>query len=197
MREKQALTREVKQCYQAASREEKPVILDEFLQNTAYNRKYALRVLNKKTVRKVLLTVGGETVKRKPAKRKARQGKKIYSDEVIASLRLIWNFFWNKCGKIFAPLMRQQMPFIADWPAFHITPEIREELMTISPATIDRALKKDKTELKLRGKSRAKSTNRLKNRIPIRTFYTSAEWKKPGFIQVDTVHHCGQFTGGE
>jgi hypothetical protein len=60
--------------------------------------------------------------------------------------------------------------------------------MTISPATIDRALKKDKAELKLRGKSGTKSLNGLKNHIPIRTFYPSAERKKPGFIQVDTVH---------
>jgi hypothetical protein len=199
MREKQALTQEVKRRYQAASREEKKAILDEFVRNTAYNRKYALRLLNKKTVREVLLVTGGETVKLKPAKRKrkVRQGKKIYTDEVIASLRLIWNFFWNKCGKILAPLMRQQMPFMADWPAFHITPLIREKLMTISPATIDRALKKDKAEMKLRGKSCTKSANKLKYRIPIRTFYSSAERKKPGFIQVDTVHHCGTSTGGE
>jgi hypothetical protein len=99
MKEKQALTREVKRRYQTASREEKKAILGEFVQNTAYNRKYALRVLNKKTMREVLLTVDGETVKLKPSKRKARLGKKIYSDEAIASLRLIWNFFWNKCGR--------------------------------------------------------------------------------------------------
>jgi hypothetical protein len=96
MREKQALTREVKRRYQVASREE---ILGEFLKNTTYNRKYALRVLNKKTVREMSLTVDGATVKLKPTKRKAQLGKKIYSDEVIASLRLIWNFFWNKWGR--------------------------------------------------------------------------------------------------
>jgi hypothetical protein len=99
MREKQALTQEVKRRYQGASREEKKAILGEFIQSTAYNRKYALRVLNKKTVREGLLTVAGETVKLKPAKRKTRLGKKIYSDEVIVSLRLIWIFFWNKCGR--------------------------------------------------------------------------------------------------
>jgi hypothetical protein len=75
-------------------------------------RKYALWILNKKTV----LAVGGETIKLKLAKRKARLGKKTYSDEVIVSLRLIWIFFWNKCGgnklsQILALLMRQQMPF--------------------------------------------------------------------------------------
>jgi hypothetical protein len=199
MGERKALTREVAGRYRAASKKEKSAILDEFVKNTGYNRKYALRVLNRKTVPAVLVVVNGKTVKLKPAKRKrkVRAGKKIYTDDVIASLRLIWNFFWNKCGKILAPLLRQQMPFIADWAAFGITPEIRQKLVTISPATIDRALKKDRAELKLRGKSCTKSTNKLKNRIPIRTFYTSAERKKPGFIQIDTVHHCGSSTGGE
>jgi hypothetical protein len=37
----------------------------------------------------------------------------------------------NKSPQILAPLMRRQMPFMADWPAFPITPEITEKLMTI------------------------------------------------------------------
>jgi hypothetical protein len=35
------------------------------------------------------------------------------------------------------------MEHIARWPAFQITEEIAEKLKTISPATIDRYLKKD------------------------------------------------------
>jgi hypothetical protein len=93
--------------------------------------------------------------------------------------------------------MRQQMPFIALWPAFGITPDIREKLMKISPATIDRVLKKDKAALALRGKSLTKPAELLKHRVPIRTFYTSDECKLPGFIQIDTVHHCGQTTSGQ
>jgi transposase InsO family protein len=37
----------------------------------------------------------------------------------------------------------------------------------------------------------------LKSRIPIRTFYSSEERIKPGFWQIDTVHHCGQATQGQ
>jgi hypothetical protein len=69
--------------------------------------------------------------------------------------------------------------------------------MKISPATIDRALKKDKAALALKGKSLTKPGDILKHRIPIRTFYTSQERKLPGFIQIDTVHHCGQTTSGQ
>jgi transposase InsO family protein len=92
--------------------------------------------------------------------------------------------------------MRQQMPFIARWPAFGITSGIAEKLIRISPATIDRRLKKDKEALRLKGKSLTKPLDSLKSRIPIRTFYTTQERKKPGFWQIDTVHHCGHATLG-
>jgi hypothetical protein len=86
---------------------------------------------------------------------------------------------------------------IAQRPAFGITEEIAEKLKTVSPAMIDRYLKKDKEGLRLKGKSRTKPVDSLKSRIPIRTFYTSEERKKPGFWQIDTVHHCGQTTSGQ
>ncbi|MDR0377828.1 MAG: hypothetical protein LBH70_08555 [Spirochaetaceae bacterium] len=69
-----------------------------------------------------LLVVKGKAVKLKPPKKRPanRKGKKTCTDEAAASLRLIWAFFWYKCGKLPAPLIRQQMDSIALWPAFGI-----------------------------------------------------------------------------
>jgi hypothetical protein len=200
MQEKKAVTRQVRSRYLKAGRKEKSDILNEFIKITGYkNRKYALRVLNQPQTPQALLVVKGKTVKLKPPKKRPanRTGKKIYTDEVVNSLRLIWTFFWYKCGKLLAPLLRQQMSFIAAWPGFAITPAIREKLLSISPATIDRALKKDKAALALKGKSLTKPARLLKHRVPIRVFYSSDERKLPGFIQIDTVHHCGQSTSGQ
>ena len=199
MKEKQAVTREYKPRYQKASKKEKKALLDEFIRLTGYHRKSAVRLLNAKPVKQVFLYVDGKPIKIKPEKKRPsnRKGKRIYTDEVIHVLRLVWTFFWFKCGKILAPLMRQQMPYIAQWPAFGITEGIAEKLKTISPASIDRYLKKDKAALRLKGKSLAKPLDSLKSRIPIRTFYTSEERKKPGFWQIDTVHHCGQTAEGQ
>ena len=92
--------------------------------------------------------------------------------------------------------MRQQMPFIEKWPAFGITGEIAEKLKTISPATIDRYLKKDKESLRLKGKSLTKPLDSLKSRIPIRTFYSSEERKNQvsgkltRFITADRPHQA-------
>jgi hypothetical protein len=132
MQEKKAVTMRIRSRYQKAKRKEKSVILNEFIQLTGYNRKYALRILNQHQASQALLVVNGETVKLKPQKKRPsnRKGKKIYTDEVIASLRLIWAFFWYKCGKILAPLIRQQMPSIASWPAFAITPRCLIEKVT-------------------------------------------------------------------
>ena len=199
MKEKKAVTREYLARYQKASKKVKKTILDEFTALTGYHRKSAVRLLGAKPAKQVIVYIDGKPVKVKPVKKRPpnRKGKRIYTDEVIKALRIVWVFFWYKCGKILAPLMRQQIVYIAQWPAFSITREIAEKLTTISPATIDRYLKKDKAALKLKGKSLTKSMASLKSRIPIRTFYSSEERKMPGFWQIDTVHHCGQATYGQ
>jgi hypothetical protein len=199
MKEKQAVTREYKPRYQKASKKDKKAILDEYTRLTGYHRKSAVRLLCAKPVKQIMVYLKGKAVKIKPEKKRPanRKGKRIYTDEIINCLRLIWTFFWFKCGKILAPLMKQQMHYIAEWKDFGITGEIAEKLKKISPATIDRYLKKDKESLKLKGKSLTKPIDSLKSRIPIRTFYTSQERKKPGYWQIDTVHHCGQATSGQ
>ena len=199
MKEKQAVTKEYRPRYQKASKKEKKFILDEFTRLTGYHRKSAVRLLCENQVKQVILYLKSKAVKIKPEQKRPanRKGKRTYTDEVIACLRLVWVFFWYKCGKILAPLMRQQMAYIEQWPAFSITTEIAKKLRKISPASIDRYLKKDKESLKLKGKSRTTPLHSLKSRIPIRTFYTSEERKKPGFWQTDTVHHCGQATSGQ
>ena len=189
MKEKKAVTGEYKPRYQKASKKEKKSILDEFTKLTGYHRKSAVRLLNTKPVKQVMVYVNGKAIKIKPEKKRSsnRKGKRIYTDDVITALRLVWVFFWYKCGKILAPLMRQQMVYIAQWPAFAITKEIAEKLKKISPAQIDRYLRKDKADLKLKAKSLTKPMKSLKSRIPIRTFYSSEERKTPGFWQTDTA----------
>jgi hypothetical protein len=141
--------------------------------------------------------MSGETIRLKVSPRKREKGggrKPVYTDEFAAVLRAIWIFFWYRCGKILAPFIRSQMKYLE--PAFHITPEVRELLLRASPATIDRKLKADKKKLTLKGKSLTKSGNLLKKQIPVRTYYADAD-KKPGFFEIDTVHHCGNHDSGE
>ena len=204
MKAKKEVTEQIRDRYQKASRKEKTAILNEFIQTTGYaNRKYAIRMLGKKAVREVLFFIDGKSVKLKPQKRKRpknRQGKRIYTEDVISRLRKIWRFYWYKCSKYLALMIREQMPYLETHknPDFHITPEIREKLLKISPAQIDRCLKADKDALRGKGINGTKlGEAAILKRIPIRTHYIDSERKTPGFMQIDTVHHCNDSDSGE
>jgi hypothetical protein len=146
----------------------------------------------------VLTVEDGKPVKLKNEKKKRpknRPGKRIYTDEVIACLRKIWAFYWYKCGKYIAPIIREHMPYLQAHkkPDFRITEEIKEKLLKISPAVIDRYLKADKDALRGKGLSGTRLAEAaLLRRVPVRTHYTDLERKTPGFMQIDAVYHCGE-----
>lgn len=66
----------------------------------------------------------------------------------------------------------------------------------MSPATMDRLLTHDRKRINLKSRSRTKPGTLLKHQIPIRTW---ADWDnaKPGFLEIDSVHHCGNSLFGE
>jgi hypothetical protein len=202
MSEKKALTQAVCMRYRQAGKKQKTVILDEFVKSSGYNRKYALRMLNH-YAKNTVLRFEGQTLELKAARPRRpanRKGKPLYGPHVTACLRRLWVFFWYKCGKYLAPLLRQQMSFLerSRNPNFHITPEIRLKLLKISPATIDRLLKADRQKLKVRGLSGTRSAQAgLLKQIPVRTHYSPSERLMPGYFQADTVHHCYDSDSGE
>ena len=196
MKEKKALTREVSKRYQKAGKKEKSLILNELVETTGYNRKYILHILaNWGKTTGVCLNGEPVILKSSPCKRQKGGGRKPkYSGNFIIVLRKIWGFFSFRCGKILAPFMREQMGFLER--PFHISEKDKELLLSVSPSTIDRVLKPEKKKLALKGKSGTKPGKLLKRQIPIRTYYTDAD-KKPGFFEIDTVHHCGASDSGE
>ena len=62
-----------------------------------------------------------------------------------------------------------------------VTDDVRDRLVSISAATIDRRLAGDRARLRLKGRSGTKPGSLLKSQIPIRTW---ADWDdaKPGFV---------------
>ncbi len=66
----------------------------------------------------------------------------------------------------------------------------------MSPATMDRLMKKYKKRPKLKGRSYTKPGTLLKTKIPIRTF---SEWNenKVGFFEIDLVGHDGSLAKGD
>jgi hypothetical protein len=199
MKEKQAATGEYTPRYRKAAKKEKPALPDEFTRLAGYRRKSAVLLLGGRPVREALACADGEAAKLKPEKKRPtnRRGKRVYTGEVIAAPGLVRAFFRYKCGKILAPLVRQQTEYIAGRPTFRVAKETAEKLKKTSPAAINRYLKKDKEALELKGKSLAKPLASLKSRIPIRAFYSGEERKTPGFRQIDTARRYGQAAYGQ
>jgi hypothetical protein len=147
--------------------------------------------------KKTTVRLAGKKVKLEASPRKRKKGgggKPVYTGDFVNVLRGIWVFFRYRCGKILAPFIREQIKHPEG--AFRISPLVRELMLKVSPAAIDRLLKGDKKKLAFKGKSGTKPGNLLKKQIPIRTYYADSD-KKPGFFEIDTVHHCGTSDSGE
>lgn len=197
MREKKALTKEVAVRYRKAKIKEKQKILDEFVATTQYHRKYAITLLNNYGKTK-LTVIDGKAVKLKTSKKRRAGGgrKALYGSETIEALRKVWMFFGCRCGKLLAPFLREQMKWLKAFEKFGITEEIANQLVKISPATIDRRLKAQREKQQLKGRSATRKGPLLKHQIPVRVFWPWNE-RHPGFFEMDTVHHCSDSAFGE
>jgi hypothetical protein len=166
---------EIRERYRNSSRKEKGKILDEFCKVCDYGRKHGIRILNGN--RKVL--------GRKP-------GPKVRFDSAfIEVLETLWISMRRMCGKKMVQALPHWLPHNR---SPKITPEIRAKLLKISASHIDRVLKPIRTRSNLKGLSSTKPGAFLKAKIPLRVHHW--EIKTPGFMQADTVAHCGESLAG-
>ena len=72
----------------------------------------------------------------------------------------------------------------------HLDPLVRERVLQVSAATIDRILARNPAQDGARNRRRAGMGSAIRRSIPVRTF---ADWHSPppGFLEVDLVEHCG------
>ncbi len=165
----------VKLRYQYASRDQKSRILDEYSANAGISRKYAIRLLNE----------GYRKGKKKPGR------KSIYSNdrEFCEALRIVWKLFNYSSGKILTPQIPELLKhYELHYPALSV--ETKNKFLKVSSATVDRILRKYKS----RGKVTTKPGSLLRTEIPIQG--NVWEESKPGFLEADTVAHCGMTTQG-
>lgn len=169
----------IKPRYRKASKNEKNKIIDEFCNVCGYNRKYAIRLLNHKS-----------TPKSDWEKRKRGPKKRYDHPDIIKILTRIWSVTNLPCSKRLKVIIPLWLPY---YP-YHITEKVKEALLSISPATIDRLLSKHRSRYYKRGLATTKPGSILKKHIPIKT----KQWdeSRPGFIEADTVAHCGTSVSG-
>jgi len=163
--------------YRKSDKKKKSQVLDEFCEVCGYNRKYAIRKLNS----------------RRRNRRGRRPGRpKQYKDPIL--LNVLFDM-WEKqnlpCSKRLKAAMPLWLPFYEDRP---LSDKIKSQLLTMSPATIDRLMVKMRKKIGKLGLATTKPGSILKAHIPIKT----GQWDEthPGYLESDTVAHCGTSIAG-
>jgi hypothetical protein len=165
--------------YQKVSKPFRARILDEFCQVCGYNRKYAIRLLSGPAPQKP---------RRTPKRRRP-----VYGAKMISALTAIWEAAGYPCSTRLKALLPLWLPWAVK--RLGISGQTHSQLLSISPATIDRRLKSKKRQLKNRFYGRTKPGTLLKHHIPIKT--DSWNVTTPGFAETDLVSHSGNSAGGE
>ena len=171
----------VRPRYRAGTRLIKKKILDEFCAATGMHRKAAIRLLNADEQLGV---------------RKERRGRpRKDAPEVVAALVQVWEAGDRMSGKLLAAVMAALIDALERHGELQVSVEVKQRLIEMSPATIDRRLQRYKHPNLRQPLVRHPGTSGLKAEVPLRTW---SEWKgvSPGSVQADLVLHCGESTEG-
>jgi hypothetical protein len=177
--------REIRPRYKSASKLEKENILDEFCEVCRYNRKYAIRLLNKEENPQ-------EDQKKKP-KKLGRP--RCYHNAVIEHfLKVLLRSTNMICSKRLKEIIPIWLPFYEEQYSVKLNELNKKKILNISPATIDRILSKARKKYSKHGLATTKPGKLLKKHVPIKT----NQWDetRPGFIEADTVAHCDNSVAG-
>ena len=180
--ERRAYLEAIRTRYRRAGKAGKSAILNEFCAVCGYHRKYALRLLGRRHQR-------GKQAAGKPG-----PTSRYDTPELIEALRIIWMASDQLCSKRLKAALPLWLPHYET--SFHpLSVDTLALLDTISAATIDRLLKPIRARAERRGLSGTKPGTLLKKHIPIQ----AGVWDvtQPGFIEADTVAHCGDSLAGD
>ena len=179
-RSKKEYLEEIFPRYKAAkSKEQKTKIIDELCEICKYHRKHAIRLLSK--------------FKRfnKPKSRKRGKPSIYNQPPILAALERIWKDASMPCSKRLVTIIPLWLPH---YPGGLNLPVIKA-LKKISAPTIDRVLKTVRKKYNRINLSTTRPGTLLRKQIPIKT----NQWEefRPGFLEADTVAHCGTSIAGE
>ena len=176
--------------YRQSSRPEQSKLLDEGMKVCGFHRKYLIKVLNKKpkpVYPKAVYGVVGKTVGRP----------KLYDHPAILPfLKRLWHATEQSCGKRLKFMLPDWLPWYGEATGIELPLEVHVLLTRMSAATIDRLLASERRLYRVgKGRATTKPGTLLKRHIPIKT----DQWneRRPGFLEVDTVAHCGMSTAGQ
>lgn len=177
-RSKREYLAKIKDRYRHAGRKYKKIILDEFCEVCGHHRKHAIRLLNQ----------DGRRKKKKPG----RPSK--YGAEEIRVLEDIWLNADRPCSSRLVGIISIWLPYYEKRHG-SLEEATRQKLLNAKARTLDRVLRPIRKKHGSRGLSGTRPGQYLKNSIPIKISHSDVS--EPGYIQADTVAHCGGSTEGD
>jgi hypothetical protein len=165
--------------YNASDRDVKGRILDEFVAITGYHRKHAMRVLR-------------DGMPRSAARRARRY---VYDRAASEAIVVLWEASDRVCGKRLKALIPVLVDALERHGHLKLEAAVRDAVLAMSAATIDRRLKPIRARSGHRRRSQSWGMPSLRKSIPVRTL---TDWPNPipGFIEADLVAHCGPHVSG-
>lgn len=177
--QRRAYLKTIQKRYKKSNKKQKAAILNEFCEVCGYHRKYAIRLLKKR---------------RRQSHNKPGRKQHYVAEELLAALKTIWIATDYLCSKRLKSALSE---WIEPYESEHglLNGVIRGQLYAMSPATIDRLLKPLRIHYPHKGLSGTKPGRLLKNQIAIKTDHWDV--KHPGYLEADTVAHCGNSLAGD
>lgn len=171
----------MRERYRGRGRLGRSKLIDEVCEMCGYDRKHAIKVLNGK------LPIVGEAHRRGGPRRQ-------YGEPEKEVLKGIWLAAEQPCGK----RLKSAVPlWLPHYEAEHgeIDGDLRVRLLKLSAATMDRLLKPCRVALGSRGRCGTRPGTLLRKDIPVRTEHWDV--RGPGWVEADTVAHCGSSMNGD
>jgi hypothetical protein len=176
--EKRAYLEAIRSRYRHAGQAGKSKILDEFCAVCGYQRKYAIRLLGTAPT---------------PSRRRPGRQSQYRQPQRLAALHRLWLATDQMCGKRLVAAIPLWLPhYETQYGALESL--IRSRLLRASAATLDRLLRPVRLQHP-KGLSAPRPGTLLKSQIPIRTEHWDIT--QPGFVEADTVAHCGHSLAGD
>ena len=157
----------------------KSLLIDQWCRASRHERKYAIKELRAQRGPALPATTPP------PAKAKRPGGIVKYGPKIIGLLKAMWLQHEQPCGKRLLAVLPLLVP---SWERHHglLPPPVRTGLLAISASQIDRVLAPFRAKTPGR---RPYPGNEVRRQVPLRT----GPWETsgPGWMEVDTVAHCG------
>lgn len=194
--------------YKRASKKKKTTMLNDLTKTLHLHRKYLIPLLNQtgkvRYTPQGLKLVGDPTV----TYTHKRGRKKVYTEALIPYLEILWEWSNFRSSIHLVYFIRHNKTLLDKKPPdfdtlsermrgqirkiLSASPDHKEQLLKISPATVDRLLRTTREKCRLAHKYRPHPhASVIKKQIPVESYFDKPKHGPIGYTELDLVHHCG------